>query len=260
VLITCGPEGFGTNVTDSAGALPIASNVWKIIVVVPTGPGSALNRITDTTRVIAVNIPNIQGIRNDPWQNYLTTVNDLQARTGFTFFSAVDPGLAPILRARLDGASPDGITGFAPANGPANTSVTITGTNFTGATTVTFNGIPATFTLASATQITATVPPNATTGPISVIAAGGLAVSAAPFTISSTATNAAALPPTLTAVGFTNQHFHFTVTGSSGTNYIVQATTNLLDWTALATNAAPFDIIETRPADLVPRFYRAVQP
>jgi endonuclease G len=258
VLITCGPEGFGTNVTDSAGALPIASNVWKIIVVVPQGPGGALDRLTSTSRVIAVKIPNVQGIRNDPWQNYLTTVNALQECTGFTFFSAVDPGLAPILRARLDGAPPDGITGFTPANAPANTSVTLTGTNFSGATTVAFNGIAASFTLDSATQITATVPTNATTGPVSVIAAGGLAVSATPFKVSSAATNATALPPMLTAAGYSNQVFRFTVTGSNGTNYVVQSTTSLTtpQWAALVTNAAPFEFIETN--SVAPQlFYRA---
>lgn len=94
VLITCGPEGFGTNVTASTGHIPIASNVWKIIVVVPLGPSNTLDRITAATRVIAVSIPNIQGIRSDPWQNYLTTVNHLQTNTGFTFFTALNSNLA----------------------------------------------------------------------------------------------------------------------------------------------------------------------
>ncbi|WP_433573544.1 IPT/TIG domain-containing protein [Streptomyces sp. CA-251247] len=53
------------------------------------------------------------------------------------------------------------VTGVAPSNGPASggTSVTLTGTGFTGATTVTFAGVPATsFTVNSATQITAVTP------------------------------------------------------------------------------------------------------
>ena len=185
VLITCGPEGFGTNHTASNGQIPIASNVWKIIVVVPTGSGDTLERIENTTRVIAVNIPNIQGIRTAPWQNYLTSVNQLQTNTGYTFFSALNSDLAEVLRARVDGAPACGITNFTPAAGVANSTVVIRGTNFTGSTKVRFNGQNAAFTQDSVNQITATVPLVAGSGPITVIAAGGLSTSATSFTINS---------------------------------------------------------------------------
>lgn len=74
------------------------------------------------------------------------------------------------------------VTGFSPFSGPAGTSVTITGTGFTGATAVSFNGTSATFTFNSDTQIMATVPSGATTGPISVTATG-TASSASNFTV-----------------------------------------------------------------------------
>src|SRR5437879_1987520 len=66
------------------------------------------------------------------------------------------------------------------------TSVTINGTNFTGATAVLFNGASASFTVASATTITATVPSGATTGPISVTTSAGTASSAGSFTVGDT--------------------------------------------------------------------------
>ena len=76
------------------------------------------------------------------------------------------------------------ITSFTPTSGPVGTSVVITGTNFTGATAVTFNNVAATtFTVNSATQITATVPNTATTGPIRVTAPGGTGSSLTNFTI-----------------------------------------------------------------------------
>src|SRR5262249_18384559 len=50
---------------------------------------------------------------------------------------------------------PPPVTGFSPASGSPGTSVTITGTNFTGVTSVTFNGTPAGFTINSSTQIVA---------------------------------------------------------------------------------------------------------
>lgn len=64
------------------------------------------------------------------------------------------------------------------------------GTNFTGTgfttSSVRFNGLSSTFTVNSATQITATVPAGATTGPISVTTPGGTATSASNFTVQTT--------------------------------------------------------------------------
>jgi hypothetical protein len=76
------------------------------------------------------------------------------------------------------------ITSFTPAFGPVGKSIAITGTNFTGATSVKFNGVTATFVVNSATSITATVPATATTGKITVTTPGGTATSATNFTVS----------------------------------------------------------------------------
>ena len=76
------------------------------------------------------------------------------------------------------------VTSFTPTSGAVGTSVTITGTNFTGATAVKFNGTAATtFTVNSATQITATVPTGATTGTISVTTSAGTGTSSSSFTV-----------------------------------------------------------------------------
>jgi uncharacterized protein (TIGR03437 family) len=91
--------------------------------------------------------------------------------------------MAAVLRAKVDGTPADGITGFSPTNGLVNTTVVINGTNFTSASTVTFNGANASFTVNSRSQITAAVPDGATSGPITVIAPGGLATSASSFTV-----------------------------------------------------------------------------
>ena len=76
------------------------------------------------------------------------------------------------------------ITLFAPTAGPVGTAVTLTGTGFSGATAVTFNGTAAaTFSVDSDAQVTAAVPSGATSGPIAVTTPGGTGTSAANYTV-----------------------------------------------------------------------------
>jgi fibronectin-binding autotransporter adhesin len=75
------------------------------------------------------------------------------------------------------------ISGFSPSSGPIGTVVTITGSGFTNASSVKFNGNSASFTVDTAAQITATVPASASTGLISVATAGGTANSATSFLV-----------------------------------------------------------------------------
>lgn len=60
-----------------------------------------------------------------------------------------------------------------PTAGSVGKSVMILGTDLTGATSVTFNNTPATFTVVSATEITATVPTGVTTGTVQVVTPSG---------------------------------------------------------------------------------------
>jgi fibronectin type 3 domain-containing protein len=78
---------------------------------------------------------------------------------------------------------PPTITSFTPASGPVSTSVSINGTNFTGATAVKFNGMSATFAVTSDSAVRATVPVGATSGPISVATPQGTATSGTSFTV-----------------------------------------------------------------------------
>lgn len=70
----------------------------------------------------------------------------------------------------VDGCTPTAtVSSFAPTSGPVGTQVTITGTGFTGATAVSFNGLAAaSYTVLNATTIIAELPTGATTGFISV--------------------------------------------------------------------------------------------
>jgi uncharacterized repeat protein (TIGR03803 family) len=79
---------------------------------------------------------------------------------------------------------PPTITSFSPTSGLAGTKVIINGNTFLHASSVTFNGVAATFTVNSSIKITATVPSGATSGKIAVTTpGGGTATSATNFMV-----------------------------------------------------------------------------
>ncbi len=82
--------------------MAIPSYTWKIVVVVPPGDGLATNRITATNRVIAIKVPNTNGV-SSVWQNFVTSANQIELDTGLTFFTALPTDVAAALRAKVDG-------------------------------------------------------------------------------------------------------------------------------------------------------------
>ena len=84
------------------------------------------------------------------------------------------------------------VSSFSPNNAGVGVSIVISGSAFTGATAVTFNGTSAAYNVDSDAQITAVVPSGATTGPIAVTTAAGTGTSASNFTVNA--------PTTITAV------------------------------------------------------------
>lgn len=89
-----------------------------------------------------------------------------------------DVGSGAVANAFVYVAAPT-LTDISPSSGTAATTqpVTITGTNLTGATTLTVDGHAVSFTIVSATEISATIPPASTPGtvPVVVTTPGGTA-------------------------------------------------------------------------------------
>lgn len=79
------------------------------------------------------------------------------------------------------------LASFSPSNGGVGTQVTLTGSGFTGATAVRFNGRSADFTVTNDTQLRATVPFGAVSGAIEVVTPGGTIRSATEFVVPSAA-------------------------------------------------------------------------
>ncbi|MGA2658443.1 MAG: immunoglobulin domain-containing protein [Verrucomicrobiota bacterium] len=107
----------------------------------------------------------------------------IQAATGRVF--AFTHGRSAFMLDRNAPSQPPTISSFVPTNGPPGTSVSIIGTKFDNATSVQFAAVnAASFSVSSSTQIVATVPAGAVTGPITVATPGGAATSAASFIVS----------------------------------------------------------------------------
>lgn len=75
------------------------------------------------------------------------------------------------------------------------------------------------------------------------------------------------IPPAIAAVltspaTVSGNQFQFTVTGTAGSNYIVQVSTNLAisNWVSVFTNPSPFTFTDTNINTVSQRFFRAVAP
>jgi endonuclease G len=78
----------------------VPTNNWKIAVVVPAG--SSISDINENTRVIAVDMPNVDGIKNADWQLYRATVREIEKKTGLNFLSALPQDLQNALENKKD--------------------------------------------------------------------------------------------------------------------------------------------------------------
>ncbi|HLM01522.1 MAG TPA: DNA/RNA non-specific endonuclease, partial [Pyrinomonadaceae bacterium] len=76
-------------------------NCFKIIVVLPQG-NNDLSRVRRNTRVIAVDMPNVKGIKTADWQTYRTTVRDIERKTGYNLFSNLPQNLQDALENKKD--------------------------------------------------------------------------------------------------------------------------------------------------------------
>ena len=143
------------------------------------------------------------------------------------------------------------ITSFTPSSGAEGTAVTITGTNFTNASAVRFNGTAAiSFSIVSDTSITVTVRTGATTGTISVTTPGGTATSSSNYTVSPTITSftpssgTSGATVTITGRNFTDATA-VSFNGTAATTFSVASATSIT--ATVPTGATTGTIVVTTP-------------
>jgi len=81
-------------------------------------------------------------------------------------------------------------------------------------------------------------------------------------TVSGTHIISAPAAPTLSAVTIDANSLQISVTGTAGSKYVLQATTNFSagSWLPVVTNVSPFKFIESNTTAYPLRFYRAISP
>lgn len=160
----------------------------------------------NSVSLIASTATNVYALTDNTGYNMAPGLTDLPAAiaTAGTNMAFRGITLAPV-------AAAPAIASFAPASGPVGTTVTITGSNFTGASALTLNGAAvANFTVVDAATLTFVVPAGATSGLVAVTTPGGTATSASAFTVTVAAPTIASFTPTSGGPGTT-----VTITGTN---------------------------------------------
>jgi endonuclease G, mitochondrial len=108
LYIIAGPTGMGgsgsrggTTNTIHSGDVTVPAYVWKVIVVLPVGSDD-VSRVTTSTRVIAVMMPNRQSVNSRPWGDYRVDVDSIEAATGYDFLSNVPASVQSVIESTVD--------------------------------------------------------------------------------------------------------------------------------------------------------------
>ena len=92
--------GHGLQHFIANGHVAVPAQTWKVIIVLPAGSND-VSRVTTSTRTIAVVVPNSGSINSD-WRTYRVSVDQVEAITGFDFFSTVSAGIQAVIEGRVD--------------------------------------------------------------------------------------------------------------------------------------------------------------
>ncbi len=105
LYIISGPAGTGGTglngyKTTVKNGVVVPSSTWKVVVILPNG-SSDVTRITSSTRVIAINMPNTQTVSTS-WSGYRVSVDAIESLTGYNFLSNVSTTVQSAIESRVD--------------------------------------------------------------------------------------------------------------------------------------------------------------
>lgn len=93
--------GYGRKRAIARGKIVAPARTWKVIVVLDQ-PGQGVADITSETRVIAVDMPNNQGIKTADWRSFRVSVDQVEAKTGYDLLSNLPESVQQVVEGRVD--------------------------------------------------------------------------------------------------------------------------------------------------------------
>lgn len=123
VYIIAGASGSLGTLKDE-GNITIPSAMWKVALIAPRNARLADITSLSGVTVMAVIMPNVNGIRNNPWQNYLTTADAVEMLSGYDVLSLLRDDLETALES---GTRPPKAAINGPFTGNEGSSVSVSG-------------------------------------------------------------------------------------------------------------------------------------
>jgi endonuclease G len=95
--------GYGSLGTINSGHVRVPGRTWKVIVVLANGTND-LARVTTSTRVIAVDMTNVNASisKTASWKTFRVSVDSIEGHTGYNFLSLVSTSIQSTIEARVD--------------------------------------------------------------------------------------------------------------------------------------------------------------
>ena len=108
-LVSAGNElyiysgGYGSRGTINSGHVTVPLRTWKVVLVMADGTND-LTRVTTSTRLIAVDMPNDDALisRSADWKTFRVSTDYVEAATGYDFYSNVSTAIQAVIEARVD--------------------------------------------------------------------------------------------------------------------------------------------------------------
>ncbi|MEO7329629.1 MAG: DNA/RNA non-specific endonuclease [Minicystis sp.] len=91
---------FGKNPPTIGKGVAVPDTCFKVVVILEKG--QIAKDVTEVTRVIAVIMPNVGGILDNPWGPYRVSVDEVEKKSGYRFLTALPEGLRRSLESRVD--------------------------------------------------------------------------------------------------------------------------------------------------------------
>jgi endonuclease G, mitochondrial len=101
LYIVAGGYGSGRSMGKGNVKITVPDRVWKVIVVLDK-PDLGIAGVNANTRVIAVDMPNQQGIKEENWRKFRVSVDEIEAKTNYNFLTNVPDAIQKPLESRVD--------------------------------------------------------------------------------------------------------------------------------------------------------------